>query len=64
MDPRSPPAKLQDYKQRVYIACIHRGEQQVGLESRKTAIKLRRGAQQNKTQECDGDHCVLCRSQE
>jgi hypothetical protein len=37
----------------------------VGLQSHKTAIKLHRSAQQNKTQECDGgQHCVLCRSQE
>jgi hypothetical protein len=37
----------------VHIACFHRSEQQVGLESRKTAIKLHRSAQQNKTQECN-----------
>ncbi len=43
---------------------VHRSEQQVGLESRKTAIKLHRSAQQNKTQECNGAHYELCRSQE
>jgi hypothetical protein len=39
-------------------------EQQVGLESRKTAIKLYRSAQQNKTKECNGAHYELCQSQE
>jgi hypothetical protein len=39
-------------------------EQQVGLESRKTAIKLHMSAQQNKTKECDGTHYELCQSQE
>jgi hypothetical protein len=43
---------------------VHRSEQQVGLESRKTAIKLHRSAQQNKTKECNGAHYELCRSQE
>jgi hypothetical protein len=33
---------------------VHRSEQQVGLESRKTAIKLHRSAQQNKTKKCNG----------
>jgi hypothetical protein len=36
---------------------IHRSELPVGLESRKTAIKLTsRSAQQNKTKECNGAH--------
>jgi hypothetical protein len=43
---------------------VHRSEQQVGLESRKTAIKLHRSAQQNKTKECNGAHYELCQSQE
>jgi hypothetical protein len=43
---------------------VHRSEQQVGLESRKTAIKLHRSAQQNKTKECNGAHYELFRSQE
>jgi hypothetical protein len=64
MDPQSWPAEPQDYKQKTHITCVHRSEQQVGLESHKTAIKLHRSALQNKTQECDGGHCVLCRSQE
>jgi hypothetical protein len=42
---------------------FHRSEQQAGLESRKTAIKLHRSAQQNKTKECSGAHYELCRSQ-
>jgi hypothetical protein len=41
----------------------HMSEQQVGLESRKTAIKLHRSAQQNKTKECNGAHYELCQSQ-
>jgi hypothetical protein len=49
---------------RVNRTCVHRSEQQAGLESRKPAIKLHRSAQQNKTQECNGAHYVLCRSQE
>jgi hypothetical protein len=58
MDPRSWPAELQAYKQAsVHMTCLHRSEQQVGLESRKTAIKLHRSAQQNKTQEYNGTHC-------
>jgi hypothetical protein len=32
---------------------IHKSEQQVGLESCKTAIKLHRSAQPNKTKECN-----------
>jgi hypothetical protein len=65
MDPQSWPAEPQDYKQKTRRTCVHRSEQQDGLESHKTAIKLHRSAQQNKTQECDGGHCVLvCRSQE
>jgi hypothetical protein len=32
--------------------------------SRKTASKLHRSAQQNKTKECNGDHYELCQSQE
>jgi hypothetical protein len=44
---------------RVHRTCLHRSEQQVGLESHKTAIKLHRSAQQNKTQECNGPHYVL-----
>jgi hypothetical protein len=43
---------------------VHKSEQQVGLESCKTAIKLHRSAQQNKTKECNGTHYELCRSQE
>jgi hypothetical protein len=40
---------------------IHRSEQQVGLESRKTAIKLHiRRAQQNKTKKCNGAYYELC----
>jgi hypothetical protein len=64
MDPQSWPAEPQYYKQKTHITCVHRSEQQVRLESHKTAIKLHRSAQENKTQECDGGHCVLCRSQE
>jgi hypothetical protein len=64
MDPQSWPAEPQDYKQKTHRACVHRSEQQVGLESHKTAIKLHRSAQENNTKECDGGHCVLCRSQE
>jgi hypothetical protein len=37
---------------------------EVGLESLKTAIKLCRSAQQNKTRECNGAHYVLCQSKE
>jgi hypothetical protein len=49
----------------VHRTCVQRREQQVGLESRKTAIKLHRSAQQNKTQECNGAHYVLvCQAQE
>jgi hypothetical protein len=44
---------------RVHRTYLHRSEQQVGLESHKTAIKLYRTAQQNKTQECNGAHYVL-----
>jgi hypothetical protein len=43
---------------------VHRSEQQVGLESRETAIKLHRSAQQNKTKECNGAHYELCGSHE
>ena len=32
--------------------------------TRPTAIKLHRSTQQNNTQECNGAHYVLCRSQE
>jgi hypothetical protein len=64
MDPQSWPAELQDKKQKTHRTCVHRSEQQAGLESHKTAIKLHRSAQQNKTQECDGGPCVLCGSQE
>jgi hypothetical protein len=35
---------------------------EVGLESRKTAIKLHRSAQLEKTQECNGAHYGLCQS--
>jgi hypothetical protein len=44
----------------IHRTSIHRSEQQVGLESRKTAIKLHTSAQQNKTKECIGDHYELC----
>jgi hypothetical protein len=64
MDPRNRPAEPQDYKQECTEHAVH-SQQQVGLESRKTAIKLHRSAQQNKTQECNGAHYyVLSRSQE
>jgi hypothetical protein len=44
---------------------VHRSEQQVGLESHKTAIKLHRSAQQNKTKEFNGAHYYeLWQSQE
>jgi hypothetical protein len=56
MDPQSWPAEPQDYKQKTHRTCVHRSEQQVGLESHKTAIKLHRSAQQNKTKECNGAH--------
>jgi hypothetical protein len=36
----------------------------VDLESHKTAIKLHRSAQQNKTKKCNGTHYELCQSQE
>jgi hypothetical protein len=48
----------------IHITGVHRSEQQVGLESGKTAIKLHRSTQQNKTKECDGAHYELCQSQE
>jgi hypothetical protein len=60
MDPQSWPAEPQDYKQKTHRACVHRSEQQVSLESRNTAIKLHRSAQQNKTKECNGAHYELC----
>jgi hypothetical protein len=37
----------------IHKTSIHRSDQQVGLESRKTAIKLHRSAQQNKTKGCN-----------
>jgi hypothetical protein len=52
MDPQSWPAEPEDYKRKTHRTCVHRSEQQVGLESHKTAIKLHRSAQQNKAQEC------------
>jgi hypothetical protein len=56
--------KLACRASRLYRTGVHRSEQQVGLESRKTAIKLHRSAQQNKTKECNGAHYEVCRSQE
>jgi hypothetical protein len=51
-------SKLACRASRLYTEQV--SEQQAGLESHKTAIRLHRSAQQNKTKECNGGHYELC----
>jgi hypothetical protein len=65
--PKNGSSKLACRASRLYTEQVVIGvnSQQAGLESRKkTAIKLHRSAQQNKTKECNGAHYELCQSQE
>jgi hypothetical protein len=66
MDPRSHHRSRKDDLscKRVHRTSVHRSEQQAGLGSGKTAIKLHRSGQQNKTQKYNGAPYVLCQSQE
>jgi hypothetical protein len=67
MDPQRMDHQSRDRSRKDALSCtgvhrtsIYRSEQQVGLQRGKTAIKLHRSAQPNKTQECNDAHYGLC----